>query len=88
MYFGFIPVLHDKKLDIVNVWVYNLLEMDNLPFKKWAKKRLIDLDLTQTQLAKKRKIPRNRVNDAINGRREGKKYLPMIILALKKRKTA
>ena len=41
---------------------------------KKAKKRLIDLSLTQTKLAKILGIPRNRINDAIMGRREGKKY--------------
>lgn len=53
---------------------------------KRIRKRLIDLDLSQTQLARKLNIPRNRFNDAIAGRREGKKYLPMIILALKNKK--
>lgn len=46
--------------------------------KKEIKKKLIDLNLSQTELAKRLQIPRNRINDAIMGRREGKKYLPMI----------
>ncbi len=45
---------------------------------KEIKKRLIDLGLSQTQLGKKLKIPRNRINDAIMGRREGKKYQDQI----------
>jgi plasmid maintenance system antidote protein VapI len=45
---------------------------------KEARKRLIDLGLTQTQLGKKLHIPRNRVNDAIGGRREGRKYIKPI----------
>jgi len=36
--------------------------------------RLIRLGITQTQLGEILKIPRNRVNDAIAGRREGRKY--------------
>jgi transcriptional regulator with XRE-family HTH domain len=41
---------------------------------KKIKIRLIKLGLTQTELGRKLGIPRNRVNDAISGRREGKKY--------------
>ena len=41
---------------------------------KEARIRLIELGFTQTQLGKKLRIPRNRVNDAIAGRREGRKY--------------
>jgi len=50
---------------------------------KLARKRLIDLGLSQTQLAQKTHIPRNRVNDAIAGRREGKKYQQRIAKFLK-----
>jgi hypothetical protein len=45
---------------------------------KKIKIKLIELGLTQTQLGKKLNIPRNRVNDAIMGRREGRKYQDQI----------
>jgi hypothetical protein len=57
--------------------------MDKLPFKKQTKIQLIKLGITQTQLSKKLKIPRNRVNDAIMGRREGRKYQSQIAKFLK-----
>ncbi len=41
---------------------------------KLARIRLIEMDLNQTKLGKKLHIPRNRVNDALAGRREGRKY--------------
>ena len=51
--------------------------------EKEVKKRLIDLGLTQTHLSKILNIPRNRVNDAIKGRREGRKYQSPIAKFLK-----
>jgi predicted transcriptional regulator len=47
-------------------------------FEKDVRKRLIDLGLNQTDLGKKTNIPRNRVNDAIKGRREGRRYRKLI----------
>ncbi len=46
---------------------------------KTVRKRLIDLGLTQTQLGKKHNIPRNRINDALAGGTEGRKYLKAIV---------
>lgn len=47
-------------------------------FEKDVRKCLIDLGLNQTDLGKKTNIPRNRVNDAIKGRREGRRYRKLI----------
>jgi len=48
-------------------------------FEKDIRKRLIDLGISQTQLSQIIKIPRNRINDAIRGRREGRRYQQTII---------
>jgi DNA-binding transcriptional regulator YiaG len=45
---------------------------------KKIRKKLIDLELSQTELAKILGIGVNRVNDAIADRREGKKYQKLI----------
>lgn len=47
-------------------------------FEKEIRKRLIDLGLSQTELGKKINVPRNRINDAIKGRREGTRYRKII----------
>lgn len=47
--------------------------------EKKIKKRLIDLGLTQTKLSQQIHIPRNRINDAIKGRREGRRYTQQIL---------
>jgi hypothetical protein len=47
--------------------------------EKKIKKRMIDLDLTQTLLSRAINIPRNRINDAIKGRREGRRYAQQIL---------
>jgi transcriptional regulator with XRE-family HTH domain len=47
--------------------------------EKKIKKRLIDLGLTQTELSQQINIPRNRINDAIKGRREGRRYTQQIL---------
>lgn len=47
-------------------------------FEKDIRRRLIDMGINQTDLGKKINIPRNRVNDAIKGRREGRKYRKLI----------
>jgi ribosome-binding protein aMBF1 (putative translation factor) len=52
--------------------------MDNSDFSKDVRKRLIDMGLSQTSLGKKLGIRVNRVNDAIAGRREGRKYIKII----------
>ena len=43
------------------------------------RKRMIDLGLTQTQMARLIGIPRNRINDALKGRREGTRYQQAIL---------
>jgi len=52
---------------------------DTSEFEKDVRKRLIDLGISQTQLSRIIKIPRNRINDAIRGRREGRRYQQAII---------
>lgn len=47
------------------------------------KKKLLDLGLSQTDLAFALSIPVQRVNDAICGRRWGNKYVPIIKAFLK-----
>jgi len=47
------------------------------------KKKLLDLGLSQTDLAFALSIPVQRVNDAICGRRWGNKYVPIIKTFLK-----
>jgi transcriptional regulator with XRE-family HTH domain len=47
--------------------------------EKKIKKRLIDLGLSQTELSQQINIPRNRINDAIKGRREGRRYTQQIL---------
>lgn len=47
-------------------------------FEKEVRIRLLNLGINQTELGKKTNIPRNRVNDAIKGRREGRKYRKLI----------
>jgi len=43
-------------------------------FEKEIRQRLLDLEINQTELGRKLNIPRNRVNDALKDRREGRKY--------------
>jgi transcriptional regulator with XRE-family HTH domain len=47
--------------------------------EKKVRKRMIDIGVTQTQMANITGIPRNRVNDALRGRREGRRYVQQIL---------
>lgn len=51
-------------------------------FTVQVKKRLIDLNMTQRELAAQIGINENYLSDVLNGRRSGKKYKPSIILQL------
>lgn len=48
-----------------------------------VKKKLIELDMTQRELAKKLEMNENYLTDILNGRRSGKKYKSKIIKILK-----
>lgn len=57
--------------------------MDAKEMKKRYKLKLLRHNLTQTELARAIGTGVNRVNDAISGRPEGRKYLPLIDRYLK-----
>ncbi|EKN63318.1 helix-turn-helix transcriptional regulator [Schinkia azotoformans] len=47
-----------------------------------VKKRLIELNMTQRQLAKKIGVNENYLTDILNGRRSGKKYIDQLTKTL------